>query len=61
LNSLFKKKWWKSKTVWFNVISLLVVIATELMGTDIIDTKVLTIIIAFGNGVLRTITKDPIG
>jgi hypothetical protein len=55
------KKWWKSKTVWFNIVSLIVFIGGELSGTDVLDPKILAIIMAFGNGVLRTMTKQPLG
>jgi hypothetical protein len=51
------KKWWKSKTVWFNVVSGAIVICNELAG-KVIPTEVATSVVVVGNVVLRFLTHD---
>lgn len=49
------KQWWKSKTVWFNVISLALGVLGAVLGI-LRDQKAIiavTAVIALGNGVLR--------
>ena len=59
--SYAKKPWWKSKTLWFNIVSVLVWSAQGMSGITCIPDDVLITIIAVGNAVLRVITNQPIG
>jgi hypothetical protein len=57
------KKWWASKTVWFNVITLILGVLGAVLG--VVSTQAwvigLTAVIALGNGVLRIwFTDTPI-
>lgn len=57
------KKWYESKTIWLNVISLGIEVANLLMANPIIPAKfagTLTIIVNVLNIVLRTLTTKPI-
>lgn len=56
-----KKHWWKSKTIWFNAVSLIVYVAQGLSGSEWIKPDVLIAVTAVGNGILRTITHEGIG
>ena len=49
------KVWYKSKTVWFNVITLALGVLGAVLGVVHSQTSVvvLTILVAVGNGVLR--------
>jgi hypothetical protein len=49
------KKWWQSKTVWFNLISLVIGVLVAVLGIVREQTwaVILTVFIAVGNGVLR--------
>jgi hypothetical protein len=53
------KKWWQSKTVIFNIISGVVVVANELSG-KLIPTEVATTVILVGNTILRLITNTSV-
>lgn len=53
------KKWWKSKTLWFNVVTAAVVLADKFSG-NIISTDVAYSIAVVGNVILRFITKESI-
>lgn len=60
------KKWFASKTVWFNVITTVIMLATELSNaTDISTESMLKIyagVITVGNIILRVFfTSQPIG
>ena len=54
------KKWWKSKTIWMNLISGLLEGTQLLTGTQIIPAGVLTIIVNVLNIVLRHISDVPL-
>ncbi len=54
------KKWWKSKTLWFNAIGLLIVIAEYFGQINIITPELLALILLLGNGVLRMVTTSGI-
>ncbi len=49
------KKWYQSKTVWFNLITLVVFVIAAVL--NVVETKaaviILTVINAIGNGILR--------
>ena len=57
------KKWYQSKTVWFNVISAAVTIASEL--TNVFPAskhpEIFTTVITVGNVLLRLLTTQGIG
>jgi hypothetical protein len=58
------KKWWQSRTVWVNLISLLLVIVAELSKAEYgLPAQVLQIIAILGpilNIILRSLTNQPI-
>ena len=54
------KKWYVSKTVWFNVITATLGVVQVLSGTIAIPTEVLTAIVGIGNVLLRLVTTDGI-
>jgi hypothetical protein len=49
------KQWWKSKTVWFNAITLAIGVMGAVLGVvkSEIAMIIVTAVIALGNGVLR--------
>ena len=51
-----QKRWFESKTLWFNFITILICIVQHLGG--VIDQKMVVEIVAIGNIVLRLITKE---
>lgn len=53
------KKWWKSKTVWFNVVTGIIVIADQLSGKAI-PVEVSAVIVSVGNVILRLITNKAV-
>ena len=55
-----KKKWYKSKTVWFNVATGAVYIVQGLQGSTWLSNDVYIGILAVGNGILRWMTNDGI-
>ncbi len=60
------KYWFKSKTVWFNVIVTIIALATELSNADVLSTenllKIYAGVISIGNIILRVFfTTQPIG
>lgn len=58
---MVNKTWWKSKTLWFNIISMIVLIASVFIGVPWLDPRILAGVITVGNGILRLITKQGIG
>jgi hypothetical protein len=57
------KKWYESKTIWLNVISLIIEIGNMLMTTPVIPTQytgILTVVVNVLNIVLRTLTNTTI-
>lgn len=57
------KKWYESKTIWLNVISLIIEIGNMLMTTPVIPTQytgILTVVVNALNIVLRTLTNTTI-
>lgn len=55
------KKWWKSKTLWVNVISAMALAVQELSGNQVIDPKVAVYVLTTLNFVLRLITTQKVG
>jgi hypothetical protein len=53
------KKWIKSKTLWFNIITGTLAIVNELQG-KVIPTDVSLIVITLGNLILRFLTTAPL-
>lgn len=56
-----KKAWWKSKTVWANILGGVAEGGQLLMDTRIVPTGTITIVLAAVNIALRRITTQPIG
>jgi uncharacterized membrane protein len=54
------KKWYESKTVWFNVIACIAVIAQAVTGKEVLSTETQGMILTAVNFVLRLITKHEI-
>ena len=57
---IYMKPVWMSKTLWFNLISLLLLIAEGVLETGWVDPKVMGIIIVAVNGVLRLWFSDSV-
>lgn len=55
------KKWYTSKTIWFNVITVALGIMQVVSDTYPIPTEALSMIIGVGNVVLRFLTTNSIG
>jgi len=53
------KKWYKSKVVWFNIVTLALAIINEMAG-KVIPTECSASIVAIGNVLLRMITSTKI-
>lgn len=53
-----KKKWYTSKTLIFNALSISILVITKLTDTNIIPTEYAALIIPIVNGILRIITKN---
>lgn len=53
------KKWWTSKTLWFNVVSAVAVFVQTQYGF-VISPEIQGLIITGINAILRFVTKDPI-
>jgi hypothetical protein len=54
------KQWFKSRTLWFNVITILIGVVQVIAKTYPIPVDVLALIIALGNMILRVISGQPI-
>jgi hypothetical protein len=54
------KKWYRSKTLWANIMAVVVVLAQDYLGYTI-DTEMAVQILGFVNVVLRLITTEPVG
>ena len=55
-----RKPWYKSRTMWFNAITVMVYIALGLQGSTVLPADILVITLAVGNGILRWITEQGI-
>lgn len=58
------KPWWQSRTLWWNIVSLTVVIGGTLADPTLVaDPRVVagaTIVVTVGNAILRFLTSQPI-
>jgi hypothetical protein len=57
------KVWWKSKTLWFNIITVLVGVIGQVTDVFTLDAKTSQIfagILAVGNFLLRFLTETPV-
>jgi hypothetical protein len=54
------KKWWTSKTMWVNVISLIAIVGQGLTGKELIPLEAQGSILAGINMVLRMVTNGPV-
>ena len=52
-NEVVSKKWYQSKTLWFNIITLVLSTLDTLSGSGFIKPEIYAIIVAIGNVVLR--------
>jgi len=56
-----RKHWWKSKTVWFNIISTVLAVVQGIQGNAWIKPEYQVLIITIGNTFLRFLTSQPMG
>lgn len=54
------KKFYKSKTIWTNVLVILAFSIERFMGTDFINAEIGVLLIGFINLILRFITSEPL-
>jgi hypothetical protein len=54
------KKWYRSKTIWFNIVSTIIYGIETFAGTGFISPEVAVFILTIGNATLRIITKEAI-
>lgn len=52
------KKWYTSKTIWVNIISLLAISIQQIAGEELIPAEAQLTILGFVNLVLRLVTKE---
>lgn len=55
------KKWWTSKTIWLNVVTLAGVLAQAMADKQIIDPQIALMIVNGLNIILRLITTQKVG
>lgn len=58
---MLPKHWWKSKTVWVNALGAVIFLLQTLSGETWWNPQWTVIGLAVSNGILRFITKSPIG
>lgn len=54
------KKWFKSKTIWVNVIAIIIFAIEKFAGIGYIDIETMSFILGILNLILRLITKEAI-
>lgn len=54
------KKWWMSKTLWFNGLSIIVLVVDHLSGQNVIPKEAAVSIIGVVNMILRVVTNKPV-
>lgn len=52
------KSWYKSKTLWFNLITQTMWVVQEFAGADLVNPTTALMVITLGNAGLRLITKE---
>ena len=58
---MITKPFWKSKTLFFNVLAALVIVAGMLGYADFVpDADVMALVVAVANVVLRLLTRQPV-
>lgn len=58
---MVSKSWYKSKTLWFNIITQAMWATQEFAGADLVSPTTALMVITVGNAGLRLITKESIG
>ena len=56
-----KKPFWQSKTLWVNIIAIVVIVVDELAGLNILSTELQVSILAAANIILRLLTNTSLG
>lgn len=55
---MVSKSWYKSKTLWFNIITQAMWVIQEFAGADLVSPTTALMVITVGNAGLRLITKE---
>jgi hypothetical protein len=55
------KRWYQSRTIWFNVASGVLALISGSPGLIPLDPQILATVVAVGNVALRTVTGQPLG
>ena len=53
-----EKKWYTSKTLWVNLLSILAILAQTYAGNDIVSPEIQAALLGIINVILRVITKE---
>mgnify|MGYP001611994866 CR=1 FL=1 len=53
-----EKKWYESRTLWFNVLGLILVVLEYIGTINVIDPQIIATGLAMGNGLLRFRTNE---
>ncbi len=54
------KSWWKSKTIWLNIIGVTIVVVQAIQGEAWINPEYQVLILAVLNAIVRLLTNIPI-
>lgn len=55
-----KKAWWKSRVVWFNILTLGIMAGQGQLGVEV-PPSVAVPLVTVGNVILRILTSQPVG
>jgi hypothetical protein len=55
-----EKKWYTSKTLWVNLLSILAILAQTYAGNDIVSPEIQAALLGIINVILRGVTKGPV-
>jgi len=55
-----EKKWYSSKTLWVNLLSILAILAQSYAGNDIVSPEIQAALLGIINVILRGVTKGPV-
>ena len=58
---MLPKHWWKSKTLWLNVIAVLILIVQSIQQEPWVKPEYQVLALAILNGIMRFLTKTPVG